>query len=275
MNKTAQEVPLNLPPFRGRIHPGYNQPLVLQALSDCPRLLEQPGAKIVLEGRNKVGIVSLQLESGAQKNIFVKEYRLIGINRFKSRFLPSKAQRAWWGAIALAERGIATPSPVAYLEQRRKGFIDQSFFLTEEVEDVEEVRGIFRDVSESELRAFLIALAVFLKNCHREGILHRDLSDGNILTKKDASGRAVFYLIDTNRIRLKKKIGPLRGIKNLIRLGIPQDHQSFFLDEYLRGRNFRRFGFFWYKINKGSFTRYIGVKKTLRLRKLARKLKIQ
>jgi len=275
MTKTAREVPLNLSPFRGRIHPSYNQPLFLQAISDCHRLLELPEAKIVIEGRNKVGVVSLPLQSGIQKNIFIKEYHLIGINKFKSRFLPSKAQKAWRGAIILIERGIATPSPVAYLEGRRRGFVDQSFFLTDELDGAEEVRRLFREVPEPELRGFLQALAVFLKTCHQKGILHRDLSDGNILTKKDRDGQVEFYLIDTNRIRLKKKIGLLRGIKNLIRLGIPPNLRAFFLEEYLQDRNSWRFGFFWYKINKGVFTRYIGLKKMLRLRKLARKLKIQ
>jgi len=275
MNNTIQESPLNLPPFRGKIQAGYNQPSFLQAISDCHRLLEQPGARIVLRGRNKVGVVALRLESGATRNVFIKEYRLVGIDRIKSRVLPSKAVKAWRGAVALVALGIATPSPIAYLERRKRGCVDQGFFLTEEVEGIEEVRRLFRELPAPALRGFLKTLAAFLNACHQKGILHRDLSDGNILSKKNAKGEDQFILIDTNRIRLKKRIGLLRRTKNLIRLGIPSSLQPFFLEEYLRDRAFRKLGFFWYKINKAAFVRYIGLKKKLRLRKLTRKLKIQ
>jgi serine/threonine protein kinase len=118
-------------------------------------------------------------------------------------------------------------------------------------------------------------LSQYLSTCHKKGILHRDLSDGNILVKKDESGKLRFYLIDTNRIRIKKRIGLLSGLKSLVRLGVPFDFQRFFLEHYLGATHVKRFYWFWYRINKSLYSNFVELKKKLRLRQLAQKLKIQ
>ena len=84
-----------------------------------------------------------------------------------------------------------------------------------------------------------------------------------------------FYLIDTNRVRTKDRIRLLKRIKNLIRLGVPRQAQAFFLAQYLEARRVKRHLWWWYRMNKGAFSWYIGVKKKLRLRQLTRKLRIQ
>jgi hypothetical protein len=45
---------LSLPPFNGKIQVAYNHPPFLQAISDCSRLLNDPAAEILLDGRNRV-----------------------------------------------------------------------------------------------------------------------------------------------------------------------------------------------------------------------------
>ena len=70
-------------------------------------------------------------------------------------------------------------------------------------------------------------------------------------------------------------MGLLRGIKNLIRLGIPPDSQHFFLEQYLSPKQLKKHRWFWYKTNKMVYSWYIEFKKKLRLKQLARKLKIQ
>ncbi len=268
---------LSLPPFKGRIQTSYNHPLFVQAISDCGRLLSDREAEILLDRRNRVGVVALPRQDESKIDIVIKEFRSRGINLLKSLFLRGKAFKSWRGALALVEREIETPPPVAYLEKRKGFFLDQSFFLAERVSGVEEIRFLFPKLPPSELRQLLIPLSQHLSSCHKKGILHRDLSDGNILVKKDKQGEFRFYLIDTNRIRirLKKRIGFLSGVKNLIRLGVPVDFQRFFLQHYLGTNHVKRFHWFWYRINKTSYTQFVELKKKLRLRQLAQKLKIQ
>ncbi len=274
MNKEFGQ-PFSSLPFKGRIQSSYKHPLFVQAISDCNRLLNDQDTEILLDKRNRVGVVALPQEDGENVYIVIKEFHSRGVNRLKSLLLPGKAFKAWHGAVALVEREIETPAPVAFLERRKGLFLDQSFFLTERVSGVQEIRFLFPKLPPSELRELLVSLSQHLSTSHKKGILHRDLSDGNILVKRDKSGNFRFYLIDTNRIRVKKRIGLLSGVKNLIRLGVPLDFQRFFLEHYLGETRVKRFHWFWYKINKSLYSNFVELKKKLRLRQLAQKLKIQ
>lgn len=273
--KQEYDQPLSLPPFKGRIQASCNHPLLVQAISDCSRLLSDQDTEILLDRRNRVGVVALPQQDGSKVDIVIKEFRSRGVDRLKSLFLRGKAFKSWRGAVALVERGMETPPPVAYLVKRKGLFLDQSFFLAERVSGVEEIRFLFPNLPPSELRRLLISLSQHLSSCHKKGILHRDLSDGNILVKKDKSGEFRFYLIDTNRIRIRKRIGLLSRVKSLVRLGVPLDFQRFFLQHYLGTTRGKKFLWFWYRINKSLYTQFVELKKKLRLRQLAQKLKIQ
>jgi serine/threonine protein kinase len=266
---------LALGPYKGSILRAYDDPDFLRAISLPERIWARPGARILLDSRNRVGSVRLPLSGGREADIVVKEYSSRGLSRLKSLVLPSKAARAWQGAIALKERGLGTASAVAFLERRKRGSVRRSFFLTEEIKAADEIRGLFRGLPPSKLQPLLRALAAHLSLCHDRGVLHRDLSDGNILVESGEGGNFRFYLLDTNRIRLRKNLGGCRRVKNLIRLGVPAEFQDFFLREYFRGKTLRKRHRFWYKLNKRIFTGYVEAKKKLRLRKIARKLRIQ
>ena len=274
MNK-EYGLPLALPPFNGRIHPKYNHPLFIKAITDCSQLSKDPSYQILFDGRNRVGLVNLSLKHGLTSDIVIKEFRIQGVGKLKSVFLPSKAFKSWYRGMALVEREIDTPFPVAFLEKRKSIFLDQSFYLSEMVRDVEEIRYLFLKLHNEELQELLGALAQHLSFCHDKGIFHRDLSDGNILVKKHQTKKYSFDLIDTNRIQIKRRLSLLRRIKNLIRLGIPPLYQKFFLEQYLGEKHLNKFLWAWYKTNKTFYTLLIKIKKLLRLRQLSRKLKIQ
>ena len=264
-----------LSPFKGRIQPDYNHPLFIQAISDCERLLSSPSCRILHKGRNRVGTLPLSQKNGKRVEIVIKEFHSRGVNKLKSIFLRGKAFKAWSCAHALLERGIETPFPVAYLEKRKNLFLDRSFYLSERIIGVEEIRSLFRNLPPPELQNLVIFLSSHLLSCHKKGILHRDLSDGNILVKEDNKRRYKFYLIDTNRIKIKRRINLLQKIKNLIRLGIPPHAQRFFLAKYLGSRDVKKYIWLWYWMNKRSYSLYVEFKRKLRLRKLAQKLRIQ
>jgi len=268
-----KEFRLDIPPIKGRILSDFDEPTIVEALKDCDALLKK--ARILEESRNRVGVCTLATKDGGTTELVIKEFRIQGVDKWKSLVLPSKAQKAWKGSLALVERGFLTPLPVAYLECRTSLFLKQSYFIAEYVPNIEEVRGLFRTLSREELFPLLRDLAHFLARCAGSGILHRDLSDGNVLLERDSGTPFRFYLLDTNRIRSQKRVGTFRGIKSLIRLGIPPDLQRFFLAEYLFRSPVKRVHWFWYRLNKSCFTGYIRLKKFLKLKKLAQKLKIQ
>lgn len=267
--------PLVFPNYRGRIWPSYNYPLILEAISDCQQLLESPSCRIIHKGRNRLGMVVLPSKEEGQLEVVIKEFRPQGIDRWKSLFLPSKAAKAWRGACLLLIHDINTPLPVAYLEQRRSPLVKSCYYLCRRVPEVEEIRFLFGKLSSSELKTLLSYLAGFLVDCHQKGILHGDLSDGNILVRKHNNNEYEFFLIDTNRIKFKKYLPSWLKLKNLVRLGVPPSFQRFFLEQYLGRSSLTSGRWRWYRFSKQCFSGYIRLKKRLGLRPLARKLKIQ
>jgi hypothetical protein len=269
--------PLVLPPYKGEIAESYASPEFPAILADPRALMRAPGTEILLDGRNTVAALKMTAARGsAGTEIVIKQYRGQGIPKLKSLVQASKAARAWRGAMALIAAGFATPLPLAYLERRKRGFVQDSFFLAERIRDAQEIRLLFRERSEEGLKPLLSDLAAQLCRMHEKGILQRDLSDGNILVKQEGGGIR-FYLLDTNRIRVRTKISGAARARNLIRLGIPARLRHFFLEQYAAaaGRPLRRSFEFWYKLNKSTFAGWIAVKKKLRLKRLAKKLKIQ
>lgn len=266
---------LSLPLYKGRIHSDYNWPGFIQAISDCRKLLDSPECQIMLEGRNRVGLIQLSIEGQPSVDVVVKEFCLQGVNKLKTLAFASKAQKAWRGAAACVQLGIQTPPPVAYLEKKGRFFTGEAYYLTLWIGKAEEVRRLFRSLPPADLLTLLEALARHMSFCHERGVLHRDLSDGNILVRTDDRGRMEFDFVDTNRVRVKKKIRPLRGVKNLIRLGIHPVYQRKFLMMYLGSPEVPRHIWCWYRTNKAAFTWMIGFKKALRLRVITQKLRIQ
>jgi serine/threonine protein kinase len=268
-----KELKLGIPRCTGRIVCDYDEPGTVEALKDCDALFE--GASILEDSRNRVGVIALPVRGGKSAEFVLKEFRTQGMTKWKGLIIPSKAKKAWRGSLALIERGFLTPLPLAYLERKTFLLLEKCYFICEYVPNLEEVRGLFRRLPREELIPLLRELAHYLARCTGSGILHRDLSDGNVLVEKKKGEPFQFFLLDTNRIRCRKNVGVFKGIKSLIRLGVPPELQRYFLEEYLSRSPVKRFHWLWYRLNKSCFTGYIRLKELLRLKKLVRRLKIQ
>jgi hypothetical protein len=324
MNKTDRPTsdcaarPLSLPPFKGEIAEPYATPEFLSLLADPASLLAGPGAEVLLDGRNKVAAAKVALGERGQIDIVVKSFGSRGLTKLKSLVQPSKAAKAWRGARALVAAGFRTAPPIAYLERRTGGFVSESFFVAGRLAGPLEIRGLLRELPREKLEPLLAALAGELARAHAAGLLHRDLSDGNILVEgrafaaevdlrakpgapDDSVGKADlvvaddsvdpvvtaavesdgpafrFFFLDTNRIRVRRRLGAASRARNLVRLGVPPDLRLFFLKRYAAAAaRPLSFGFaLRYGLAKGTFTGWIRLKKKLRLKTLARKLKIQ
>ena len=132
----------------------------------------------------------------------------------------SKARRSLLNAVQLSAYGIATPEPIGYAEERSAlGGLEDSYYVTRYLAftgaDLQhEARS--GEVNESLTRA----LATFLAELHECGIVHEDLSPGNIPYIYDrAKEEYTFMLVDLNRMHFTATPLSLRAsIRNLDRL---------------------------------------------------------
>lgn len=261
--------------WQGEILAKYDCPPLRQALAQIKELTLSPEARLLMEGRNRLIVLDLPLSPHEAMEVVVKEFRPTGLVKLRSLVTGSKARRSFYGALKLRQCEIKTPEPVAYLENCLSFSSQTEYFLAARIKDAQEIRFFFQNCSEEQLDLLLQQLAAFVRQIHERGVWHRDLSDGNILVKTVRANCYEFYLLDPNRVRIKRKVGRWRGLKSLIRLGIPASKQRFFLKAYLKVEKIFFLDWLWYRLNKRLFTFWIKIKKGLRLRALARRLRLQ
>jgi hypothetical protein len=265
------------PHFFWEIAAEYDRPEIRGLLGALDARLAGADAAVIHKGRNTVTVIPLVLADGRLIEAAVKEFRLRGLTRLKTLLVDSKARRAWAGARALLEAGLPTAAPIAYGEIRRRGFADRAVFIAERLPEGTEIRGLFRERPADALRPVLSALARVIRRGHDHGVVHRDLSDGNVLAAGgDREGEELrFYFLDTNRVRRKRRVGRFARAKNLIRLGVPPELRRGFLDAYAGEKGARPLFAFYYFRTKAFFEGWLRFKKKTRLRRWARRLKIQ
>ncbi len=268
-------IELALGPYRGALNPDFDAPEFRSALADPGALAAGPSARVLLDRRNLVAVASVPVAPSVRADAVIKMFRASGFKRLKTLFVPGKAARAWRGAAACRARAVPTPLPMAYLERRAHGLVVEGYYLSAYLPDAVEIRSLLRELPPDQLARLLAGLAKFLVFCHNEGILHRDLSDGNILVRSPRPGAYDLCLIDTNRIRVRRSIPVLARLRNLVRLGVPQPYQDLFLRLYLGEGRASRALVLWYRANKAWYSGLIALKKKLRLRRLAERLGIQ
>lgn len=191
------------------INPQYNSlKLFLEAL---PETFEGSG-EMVYESRNQLKKFAVD-----GLHVIVKRYKIPHfINKIAYTFIrPSKAKRAYEYALKLLSLGVNSPDPIAYLEEKNGGLLAYSYFISVFEKDFTEVREIMEGFESNEL--LLDDLALYISDFHSKGVLHLDMSPGNILYKKFES-HFVFTLIDINRMQFMPTISKEKRYKSFKRL---------------------------------------------------------
>jgi tRNA A-37 threonylcarbamoyl transferase component Bud32 len=201
----------------------------LKRLPDC---FDTEG-KTIYKSRNEIKIYEL---NGLVLN--VKSYKKpIFVNRVAYTFLrKSKARRAYENGLEVAARGFDTPKPIAFIELKEGGLLDKSYFVSVQCP----YSRMFREFAEhpdiTGREDILQALGVYMAALHQAGILHLDLSTGNILFEKDETG-IHFCLVDINRMRFQN-IDQEVGCKNFERLRGSTDFFRVLAYSYAKTRGF-------------------------------------
>ncbi|HEY0562994.1 MAG TPA: lipopolysaccharide kinase InaA family protein [Methylophilus sp.] len=124
---------------------------------------------------------TVALATFADTEVVIKRYNIKNVLHRISRLLrPTRAAASWANAHRLQLLGIATPRPIALIEQRTLGLRGKAYFLSEYVE-APDVAEYFASTTDKAMRAACIKAIVQL--CYRLYLLnisHGDMKYSNI-----------------------------------------------------------------------------------------------
>ncbi|MCM1029141.1 MAG: lipopolysaccharide kinase InaA family protein [Pseudoflavonifractor sp.] len=153
------------------------------------------GATILFTGRNTVAAVDtptirVNIKSFALPNV---------INRYVYGHLRvGKAQRSFINSHRLLALGFKVPTPLAFAEERGPLRFYRSYFFSEHMEGLTEMR---HPETHPFLNELLDALGQEMARLHRAGVWMKDFSPGNVLFRRNGdTGSFDFYYVDLNRI---------------------------------------------------------------------------
>lgn len=217
-------------------------PKLIPALRDTfPSPGRNPGrnVRVLRENPNYVLETSLlEQQDFPWPRQVVKHFGWWGVRHFlTSPLKKSKAVRSFQAACHLLEHGLQTPVPLGVVELRKQGFVLDSYYISQAVENAINFSKYIKKMPDGESAAKEVVelLADYVLRMHDSGMWHRDLNTTNILLK-GAPGEWNLYLIDLNRV---KRLGYmpffLRALE-LSRLNKMKKWQDHFFRFYCAGR---------------------------------------
>lgn len=175
---------------------------------------ENEGNDFIVGKRNKIKTFDYK---GKLLNVksFAVPFLLKG---FMYRYLrPSKAKRSFDYAKILEEKGIGTPKPIAYYENKNSIQLLDSYYVSEHLTPDLVFKDLF-DKVHKEQELILKQFAHFCFKLHELGIEFKDHSPGNTLIKKNIDGNYEYFLVDLNRMNFHEVMDFDKRMKNLSRI---------------------------------------------------------
>ncbi|SHI63262.1 Kdo domain containing protein [Flavobacterium terrae] len=217
----------------GIISPNYNS--YKSFIFDCILNFYSSGKMLSNGKRNKIKIfeidsLTLNIKSFKKPNV---------INKFVYRFFrKSKAQRSYEFALNLLEKGIGTPKPIGYFENRSLFTLQDSYYACEHLKyDLTYRELVETDYPDAEniLRQF----TQFTYDMHQKGVEFLDHSPGNTLIQNKGNGKYDFFLVDLNRMKFHESIDFQTRMKNLSKITPHKEMVAVMSNEYakLSGEN--------------------------------------
>jgi Ser/Thr protein kinase RdoA (MazF antagonist) len=189
-----------------------------------------PARAVIHAGRNLIF-----RQRVGDEEVAVKRFPVSGGRGFIYRLRTGKAVRAFDNAARLLALGIGTPRPLAAVEVRWGRALLASFYCCAFVATFREARSL-KSLEAPDRTALLELLGRFIGRLHESGVLHRDLTSGNVLLIPDPDKPAgvTFQLVDLNRMRFGR-VSVRAGLANLAQLRL-QDSGAL-LSGYCRARS--------------------------------------
>lgn len=154
---------------------------------------------------------------------------------YSSGIRKPKGLRAYEYPFLLAQKGIDTPESIAYIEERKWGLLQYTYFVSVQL-PYKQVADII-DAPAGTYTDLILSLAAFTAHMHEQGVLHKDYSPGNILFQQETDGMYKFSIVDINRMRFGQ-VDMQTGCRNFARLWGPKHFTITLVREYARLRGF-------------------------------------
>ncbi len=204
----------------------YKDTLLRLGIEDIEGLLRKSEVQII-DDVDKSVVSSIVLERPhGQERIAIKRYDKPTLKRkLKDIFRSSKAVREWKVGNWLMEREIPAATPLAVAERRRLRILEDSFLICREIEGANKLRDYIYALkppisaeARKEKREIMCSLARKLREVHDKGFFHGDLNTSHIMMQSGESRELVFYFVDFESSRLRRKLSLKYRIKDLARL---------------------------------------------------------
>ena len=202
-------------------------------VAQIPRRLEQEG-RTVHQGRNLIKV----FDGPHDMEINVKRYCIpVGINRlvYSLGIRKAKGLRGYQYPRVLLEKGIETPDPIAYIEDRKYGLITYSYLITVQ-STLQHTLYEFGNATKEQWLPMVEPLAAFAAKIHEQNLMHRDFSPGNVLWEV-INGTYHFSVVDINRMYFGE-VDMKQGCKNFARLWGPKEFFCELIRAYAKNRHF-------------------------------------
>ena len=146
------------------------------------------------KARNEIKIVEVE-----GKKYTIKSFKIPHIlNKIVYTFFKSsKAKKSYDNSIKIED---FVPKAIGYVEFKKFGLIDKSYFVSEYFDYDFTIREPLLDNDFDDKENIFKAFANFTFNLHQNSIFHLDYSPGNILIKKEKDNY-IFKLVDINRMK--------------------------------------------------------------------------
>lgn len=199
----------------------------LQSLSARPAV--EDIVRVLKDARNKVYHMRHD-----ERDVVVKYFCNNGVGKkIAYRIRSSKAQRSFLHGQKLRDAGLHSPQVIAWREDWRGIWLQQSFFVSALVD--ERFTGwSLKDKSIPDVTMHLQDLARAIAQMHDAQLCHRDLTPGNIIFTGE---ELQLQFIDCNRMSFGM-ISREMGLRSLVQMGFAGEHIDPYVAAYAEARGF-------------------------------------
>lgn len=179
--------------------------------------------------RNKIKLFDFN-----DKKINIKSFKIPNIiNKIAYRyFRKSKAKRSFEFAMILLEKGIGTPTPIAFFENFNLIGLKDSYYVSEHLVTELTYRELVEIPDYPDHDTILRQFVKFTFELHEKGVEFLDHSPGNTLIKKIAENTYDFFLVDLNRMNFHEKMSFEQRMNNFRRLTPKKEMIAVMSNEY-------------------------------------------
>ncbi len=218
--------------IKGWVREGALNDLSSHFFDDPIPSIQEMGGEILKESKWRWAAL---LSRSDGRRFFLKRDKTKGwVEGLKYFFSPSKGRKEFLIASRLEGRGLPLPRPLGWMERVEKGWIKESYYLSEAVGT-----GVsfIEEPAKSRETPSIVELARTVRRFQEAGLFHRDLHGGNFLWEGDR-----VFLTDLHRARLMKSVDLHRRLWNLshlfhsLRSMWGEEEQLRFLEHYFEGR---------------------------------------